>query len=69
MAGPAYCAAAWPVSTKMPAPISAPMPSEVTLNSDSERRRLVEVPAASLCSPSALLLQEIDRLSAPRCPP
>ena len=31
MAGPAYCAAAAPVSTKIPAPMMAPMPSVIRL--------------------------------------
>jgi hypothetical protein len=29
-AGPANCAAAWPVTTKIPAPIIAPIPIEVS---------------------------------------
>ena len=35
MLGPAYCAAAVPVSTKMPAPMMAPMPMAVMLNGPS----------------------------------
>ena len=41
MAGPAYCAAAWPVRTKMPAPMMAPMPSAVRLTGPSARLRLL----------------------------
>jgi hypothetical protein len=37
MAGPACAAAALPVSTKMPAPIMAPMPSATKLSADKER--------------------------------
>src|SRR5579859_1428999 len=39
MAAPAYCAAAWPVSTKMPAPMMAPMPSVMRLMGPSARLR------------------------------
>src|SRR5574337_605616 len=35
MPGPAYCAAAVPVSTKMPAPMIAPIPIEVMLKAPS----------------------------------
>ncbi len=37
MAGPALVAAAWPVSTKMPAPMMQPMPSETRLHAESVR--------------------------------
>src|SRR6185437_15388733 len=37
MAGPANCAAAVPVSTKMPAPIMAPIPSVIRLMGPSAR--------------------------------
>src|SRR5512146_2112218 len=43
--GPAYCAAAVPVSTKMPAPMIAPIPSRVRLSAPSAR--------FSVCVPSA----------------
>src|SRR5437870_12008646 len=45
-AGPAYCAAAWPVSTKMPAPMMAPMPRVIRLSGVSAR--------FSWCSPASL---------------
>ena len=45
IAGPAYCAAAWPVSTKMPVPMMAPMPSVTRLIGPSTR--------FSECSPVA----------------
>ena len=44
IAGPAYCAAALPVSTKMPAPMIAPMPSIVRFVALSAR---FSVPAPS----------------------
>ncbi len=45
MAGPAYKEAAEPVSTKMPAPIIAPIPSVIRLTGPRARFRL--------CSPVA----------------
>src|SRR6266513_2920435 len=45
-AGPAWSAAAWPVSTKMPAPMMAPMPSVIRLSGVSAR--------FSWCSPASL---------------
>src|SRR6266545_4877877 len=45
-AGPACSAAAWPVSTKMPAPMMAPMPSVIRLSGVSAR--------FSWCSPASL---------------
>src|SRR5450755_3652190 len=36
-AGPAWSAAAWPVSTKIPAPMMAPMPSVMRLTGPRER--------------------------------
>jgi hypothetical protein len=39
-AGPAFRAAAVPVSTKMPVPIMAPMPSVVRFNGPKARLRL-----------------------------
>src|SRR5579859_2916487 len=41
MAGPACCAAATPVSTKMPVPMMQPMPSKVRSHAVSTRRRPV----------------------------
>ena len=52
MAGPANCAAAVPVSTKMPAPMMAPMPSSTRLLAVSARFRL--------CSPSSGVRSAID---------
>ena len=43
IAGPAFTAAACPVSTKMPAPMIAPMPSETRLT--AERVRLSGTPS------------------------
>src|SRR5688572_27354588 len=40
MAGPAWFAAAWPVMTKMPPPMTAPMPSAVRPQGPSVRCRL-----------------------------
>src|SRR5688572_32180124 len=53
IAGPAYCAAALPVSTKMPVPMIAPMPSATRLTDPRVRLR-VWVPSldASACSSS-----------------
>ena len=45
MAGPAYCAAACPVSTKIPAPMMAPIPRVIRLM--GPRARL------SVCAPSS----------------
>src|SRR6266550_3307032 len=45
-AGPACSAAAWPVRTKMPAPMMAPMPSVIKLSGVSAR--------FSWCSPASL---------------
>src|SRR5438105_12373389 len=45
-AGPANCAAAVPVMTKMPAPIMAPMPSVVRLNPPSPRRSVPDSASA-----------------------
>jgi len=39
MPGPAYCAAALPVRTKIPAPMMAPMPSVVRLSGPRARFR------------------------------
>jgi hypothetical protein len=38
MAGPALAAAAWPMSTKMPAPMMLPTPSAIRLQAVSVRR-------------------------------
>src|SRR5215475_9560008 len=46
IAGPACSAAACPVNTKMPAPITAPTPSVTRLTGPSDR--------LSVCSPSSL---------------
>src|SRR5687768_7131951 len=53
MAGPAYCAAALPVSTKIPVPMIAPMPSATRLTDPRVRLRVC-VPSldASACSSS-----------------
>src|SRR2546425_7877515 len=40
IAGPAYCADAAPVSTKIPVPIMAPIPSDMRLPGPSARFRL-----------------------------
>src|SRR6478735_5867185 len=37
IAGPALVAAAWPVSTKMPAPMMQPIPREIRLHAESVR--------------------------------
>ena len=52
MAGPASWAATRPVMTKMPAPMMAPMPSEVRAIGPRMRRRRFS-PAASACSVSS----------------
>ena len=58
MAGPAVCAAAVPVSTKMPAPMMAPMPSIVRLSAPSARLSVTASPsaAASACRCAMLLV-------------
>src|SRR5690349_17874420 len=50
MAGPAYPAAAWPVSTKMPAPMIAPMPSVIRFNALKARFSPCSLSAASALS-------------------
>src|SRR5512142_384480 len=53
-AGPAYNAAAWPVSTKIPAPMMAPTPSVTRLN--GPRVRLSDLPpVASASARSAVM--------------
>ena len=52
MAGPASSAATRPVITKMPAPMMAPMPSEVRATGPSTRRRRFS-PSASARSVSS----------------
>src|SRR3954470_18015993 len=47
-AGPAFCDAAVPVSTKMPVPMIEPMPSAVRFHGPSERRSCPS--SASACS-------------------
>src|SRR5881397_3763741 len=47
-AGPAFCAATVPVSTKMPVPMMAPIPSMVRLSAPRARLRLWSV-SASVC--------------------
>ena len=46
-AGPEFCAATVPVSTKIPVPMIAPMPSSVRLNGPSARRRLCSLAASA----------------------
>src|SRR5690348_17444479 len=46
--GPANCAAAVPVITKIPAPITAPMPSIVKLKAPNDRRSVPD--SASTCN-------------------
>ena len=50
IAGPAYCAAARPVSTKIPVPMMQPMPNRTRLRAPSER-------FSSPCSSSTLDLR------------
>ena len=47
MAGPAWFAAAVPVSTKMPVPMIAPMPSRVRSNAVSVRLRCLPFSTSS----------------------
>ena len=49
MAGPALCAAACPVSTKIPAPMIAPMPSVIRLIGPSARFRECSCSSAASC--------------------
>src|SRR6476620_5922141 len=61
IAGPAYWAAAVPVSTKMPAPMIAPMPSVVRFSAPRARFKVC-VPSsapASVCSTAILFLVQI----------
>src|SRR5262245_48233837 len=55
-AGPAYFAAATPVSTKMPAPMIAPTPRVVRLKAESARRRPASCSVASACSCAIVFL-------------
>ncbi len=57
MAGPAYCAAARPVMTKMPAPMMAPTPSDVSEIGPSTRCRRCS-PAISAKRISSVFLRE-----------
>ena len=60
IAGPAYCAAALPVSTKMPAPMIAPMPSIVRFVAESARLSVPDpVCAASVCSDAMLFVLDM----------
>ena len=52
MAGPAWAAAAWPVRTKMPVPMMAPMPSVGQIERPEH--------ALELASPPAPRLQLVD---------
>ena len=56
MAGPAFAAAAWPVSTKIPAPIIAPTPITITSNVPRLRRSLW-VSSSVLSSVSSMVLR------------
>src|SRR5690242_10152817 len=56
MAGPASSAATWPVITKMPAPMIAPMPSEVRPIGPSTRRSRPSSATISACSVSSDLV-------------
>src|SRR3989442_4381359 len=61
IAGPACCAAASPVSTKMPVPMIAPMPSVTRLRGPSTRfRECSPVAAASALSCSIDFVAQID---------
>ena len=60
MAGPAYCAAAVPVSTKIPAPMIAPMPSVVRFSAPSARLSVCSAP-----SPRCFGLQHGNALLGP----
>src|ERR1035441_9518390 len=53
-AGPAFCAATVPVSTKMPVPMMAPTPRAVRFTGPSARWRLLSV-SASACRSVTLL--------------
>src|SRR5512144_378109 len=53
-AGPAYNAAAWPVSTKIPAPMTAPTPSVTRLKGPRVRLRDLS-PVASASARSAVM--------------
>src|SRR6478672_9505678 len=55
-AGPAYCAAADPVSTKMPAPMIAPMPSRVRFSAPRLRFSVSLPSAPASCCRMAMLL-------------
>src|SRR5260221_1376680 len=55
MAGPAYSAAAEPVNTKIPAPMTAPIPSVTRLIGPSARFKL-----CSLVSPASLISTSSD---------
>src|SRR5512146_1127645 len=70
-ARPAYNAAAWPVSTKIPAPMMAPTPSVTRLN--GPRVRLSDVsPVASASARSAVMdlvaQRDMAGIPGPWCP-
>src|ERR1035437_5552354 len=66
IAGPAYCAAADPVSTKIPAPMIAPIPRVIRFTGPSARFKLcAPVSAASFISMSRGL--HFSRLAIQRC--
>src|SRR5262249_54525818 len=54
IAGPALAAAAWPVSTKMPAPMMAPIPSVTRLMAGRQRRSGTLSAAVGACASGAL---------------
>ena len=60
MAGPAFAAAAWPVSTKMPVPMIAPMPSAMRFTGPSTRRSPCRLPPTRERAPSIDLVRNSD---------
>src|SRR4029078_10732635 len=78
IAGPALVAAAWPVSTKMPAPMMQPIPREIRLHAESVRfkgtppwvtKAWTSVSSASALSTAIDFLAKIfDTLPPPYCP-
>src|SRR5262249_8362064 len=54
IAGPALAAAAWPVSTKMPAPMMAAIPSVTRLMAERQRRSGTLSAAVGACASGAL---------------
>ena len=62
MAGPAWAAAAWPVRTKMPVPMIAPIPSAVRSIGPSTRLSCASPPARDFSSSMDLVAKRLTSI-------